>query len=163
MSNRIDIQGGIHEMQPDGPGLPDSHCPLIEPRLLVFLKVKRGGPRPRVASQTWVSRGGIYRSASTAIHIITNYNKTPRSLYIVGFERRATQAYSTYTYPTRNPGLAHLWADGERPEAAPVEEHVLPGQEDIMTGRGDQSHPPKFALNESEFPPGESGGDRGER
>lgn len=56
----------------------------------------------------------------------------------------------------------HLWSNGEGPETAPVEEHVVPGQEDIVAGSSNESHPPKFALDESKFPPGESGGDGGE-
>ena len=60
------------------------------------------------------------------------------------------------------PGVPHLWTNRKCSEAAPVEEHVVPGQEDVMTGSSDESHPPQLALDESEFPPGESGGDGGE-
>lgn len=56
-----------------------------------------------------------------------------------------------------------LWSNGEGPEAPPVEEHVVPGQEDVVAGGSDESHPPKPALDERKFPPGESGCDGGER
>lgn len=39
----------------------------------------------------------------------------------------------------------------------------MPGQEDVVEGGGDESYPPKLALDEGELPPGKSGGDGWER
>lgn len=56
----------------------------------------------------------------------------------------------------------HLWSDGESPKASPVEKHVVPCQEDVVTGGGDKGNPSKLTLDECKFPPGKCGSDRGE-